>query len=207
MSQHRSQLVDFEEYKWLLKHGNTEVWYTKPDRVHLKMARQLEGTGREPPELVPLLNPQPIKIETPKVLASPPLTTPTDDDIYDCTAGHSAESGLGTCHQCSEERSEALDRTSLVYCSVYTTTQTNEHFTSSISGGQKIYKMMKCGSREAAVTEAFYAAGVEACNLVFSCVMRFGEDFEERNGPIKRVDELWMLAEEEKDSNTIRVFY
>jgi hypothetical protein len=73
--------------------------------------------------------------------------------------------------------------------------------------GRQIYKMIKCGSRAAAISEAFYATGVNGWNVAFSCVMRVGEDFEERSGKATPVEELWMLAEEEEESEHVRVFY
>jgi hypothetical protein len=141
--------------------------------------------------------------------ASRALTTPTDDDVYDCTAGHNIDGGYaGTCHQCSEEKSEALDATSLVYCLVLTTFQANNPFIhGSHFNGRQIYKMIKCGSREAATSEAFYATGLNGWSVAFSCVMRLGEDFEERTGKPKPVDDLWVLAEEEEDNDLVRVFY
>lgn len=37
--------------------------------------------------------------------------------------------------------------------------------------------------------------------------MKLGEEFEERSGTAKKVNELWMLAEEDDDEKTIKVFY
>jgi hypothetical protein len=73
--------------------------------------------------------------------------------------------------------------------------------------GHQIYKLVKCGGREAAVANAFYAAGVNGWSLAFSCVMKLGEDFEERSGTAKRVKELGMLAEEEDNEKVVKVFY
>jgi hypothetical protein len=69
--------------------------------------------------------------------------------------------------------------------------------------------VVKCGSREAAVFEAFYATGANGWHVAFSCVMRLGEDFRKRSGKTIAVKELWMLAEkeEEEDKDAIRVFY
>jgi hypothetical protein len=43
--------------------------------------------------------------------------------------------------------------------------------------------------------------------VVFSCVTRVGQSFEDRDGKAKKVDELWQLAEAEKDEKVVRVFY
>jgi hypothetical protein len=157
-----------------------------------------------------LYDARPVSLETPRLWASRALTAPTDDDVYDCTAGHTIDGGYtGTCHQCSEEKSDALDETPLVYCLIFTTCQASTPFVHGAHfNGRQIYKMIKCGSRAAAISEAFYATGVNGWNVAFSCVMRVGEDFEERSGKATPVEELWMLAEEEEEeSEHVRVFY
>jgi hypothetical protein len=137
------------------------------------------------------------------------MTTPTRDDIFECAAGHAVDDGYaGTCHECTDAKSDALESTPLVYCLVFSTCQASDPFIHGAHfNGRQIYKLVKCGSREAAVAEAFYAAGVNGWSLAFSCVMKLGEDFEERSGTAKKVNELWMLAEEENDEKTIKVFY
>jgi hypothetical protein len=211
VTQHSLQAADLEEYKWILKHGNTEVWYEKPQRSFFKQMKTLEGCSYELPELLPLFDARPVSLETPKLWASCALTTPTDDDVYDCTAGHAAEGTYtSTCHQCSEEKSEALDATSLVYYLILTTCQASNPFVhGSHFNGRQIYKMIKCGSREAAIAEAFYATGVNGWNIAFSCVTRLGEGFDDRNGNAQKVEELWILAEEDddEDASSVRVFY
>lgn len=201
-TQHRVHAADFEEHKWILKFGSPDFWYEKPARSYLRNIKGPEG-------LLHLLNARPVSLETPKVWASHALTTPTDDDIYDCPAGHVLDGGYAaTCHHCTDEKSEALDNTPLVYYLVLSTCQASDPFIHGAHfNGCQIYKLVKCGSREAAVAEAFYTAGVNGWSVAFSCVMRLGEDFEERSGKVKRVDELWMLAEEEEDEDAVRVFY
>jgi hypothetical protein len=208
-TQHRAYAADLEEYRWLLKHGVTEIWYEKPSRAYLKQMKALEGSGCEPKDLSAIYDARPVSLETTKVWASRALTTPTDDDVYGCTVGHITDGGYtGACHQCSEEKSEALEETALVYSIVLTTYQASNPFIhGSHFNGKPIYKVIRCGSRDAATAEAFYAAGVNGWNVAFSCVTRLDETFEERSGKTKKVDELWMLAEGEEDKETIRVFY
>jgi hypothetical protein len=209
VTQHRSQVADFQEYKWILKHGSTEFWYDKPQRAFFRQTKAVEGSSFEVPDLSPLFEARPVSLETPKLWASRAFTTPRDNDVYNCTAGHTTDSGnTNTCHQCSMEKSEALKDTPLLYCLVLTTFQASNPFVHGAHfNGRQIYKIVKCGSREAAATEAFFAAGANGWNVAFSCVMRLGEDFEERFGKVTPVEELWMLAEEEEDKNVVRVFY
>ncbi|KAI0570049.1 hypothetical protein TUN199_11814, partial [Pyrenophora tritici-repentis] len=61
--------------------------------------------------------------------------------------------------------------------------------------------------RDAAVSEAYHSAGVNGWNLAFSCVMRLGEDYDERDGKAKKVSHLWSLSEEDEDRKSIRTFY
>jgi hypothetical protein len=137
------------------------------------------------------------------------MTTPTRDDIFECAAGHAVNDGYaGTCHKCTDAKSKVLENTPLVYCLVFSTYQASDPYIhGSHFHGRQIYKLVKCGSREAAVAKAFYEAGVNGWSLAFSCVMKLGEDFEERSGTAKKVDELWTLAEEGDDEKTIKVFY
>jgi hypothetical protein len=211
VTQHGLQAEDLEEYKWILKHGNTEIWYEKPPRSFFKQMKALEGCNYKLPELLPLFDARPVSLETPKLWTSRALTTPTDDDVYDCTAEHAAGGTYtSTCHQCSEKKSEALDATSLAYYLILTTCQASNPFVhGSHFNGRQIYKMVKCGSREAAIAEAFYATGVNSWNIAFSCVTRLGEGFDDKNGNVQKVQELWMLAEDDvdRDDNTLRVFY
>jgi hypothetical protein len=211
ITQHAPQTADLEEYKWLLKYANTELWYEKPHRSFFRQMKALEGISYELPDPLPLFDARPVSLETPRLCASRALTTPTDDDIYDCTSGHTVEGGYAsTCHQCSEQKSEALEATDLVYYLVLTTYQASNPFIhGSHFNGRQIYKMIKCGSREAAAAEAFYTTGVNGWNVAFSCVTRLGEGFDDRNGTAEKMEELWMLAtdEDNDDENSVRVFY
>lgn len=209
VTRHKAHAADFDEYKWILKYGNTEHWYEKPNRAQLRSLKYLDNNRWAPDELLPLSNARPVSLETPKAWASAALTTPTDDDIYDCAAEHAVIGGYsGTCNRCTDEKAEALAKTPLVYYLVLTTFQASDPFIHGAHfNGKQIYKMIRCGSREAAVAESFYAAGVNGWNIAFSCVMRLGEDFEERFGTVQRANELWMFSDEAEDENAIRVFY
>jgi len=209
VSSYRAYIADFEEYKWLLQHGNTDVWYEKPKKSWIRHQDTLEASGCEPEELAAMDNARPVSLDTPRVWASPALTTPTDDDIFDCIGGHSIDDGFtGACPTCTDEKAEALDSTPLVYYLVLSTCQASDPFLHGAHfNGKPIYKLIKCGSRDAAVAEAFYSSGLNGWTVAFSCVMRVDETFEERDGKIKRVDDLWMLAEEEDEDDSVRVFF
>ncbi len=201
-ARHDAFPADFEEHKWIIKYGSPDFWYEKPVRSYLNKIQSSEG-------LLHLHNARPVSLETPKVWASPTFSTPRDNDIYGCISGHTLDGRYTEfCHQCTQEKSDALDNTPLVYCLVLSTCQASDPFIHGAHfNGCQIYRLVKCGSREAAAAEAYYAAGVNGWNIAFSCVMRLGEDFEERSGKVKRVKELWMLADEETDENVVRVFY
>jgi hypothetical protein len=208
VTQHRAHVTDYKEYKWLLKYGSTEIWYEKSSRAHLRTIRTPEANRWALDELLQLRDARPVSLETPKIWATAALTTPTDDDVYECAAGHAIEDGYADiCHQCTDEKSKALESTPLVYCLVLSTCQASDPFIHGAHfNGRQIYKLVKYGSREAAVAEAFYAVGVNGWNIAFSCVMKLGENFEKRSGKVKRVEKLWMLAEP-KETEVDRVFY
>ncbi|RYO03141.1 hypothetical protein AA0121_g13178 [Alternaria tenuissima] len=204
VSKHAASMADYKEFEWLLRHGTSGVWYEKPTNAYLRSV----GTPGAPQELTPLLDARPVSIETPKVWASKPTTTPIDDRILECVAAHDINEGYAeSCLECTIAKSEALKNTPLVYCLVFGTYQARDPYIhASHFNGRQIYKLVKCGSREAVVEEAFYTVGIEGWSLVFSCVMKLGEGFEERSKTAKKVDQLWMLAEKDDEKN-IKVFY
>ena len=210
MTLHPASMADYKEYEWLLKYGSSKIWYEKPSKALLRSVKTLKANRRAPYELLALHNARPVRLETPKVWASAAMTTPTDDDIFECVAEHPVDDGYdaGTCHRCTKTKSEALENTSLVYCLVFSTCQAADPFVQGAHfNGREIYRLVKCGSREAAVAETFHAAGVNGWSLDFSCVMKLGEDFEERCGTARKVNVLWTLAEEEADEKIVRIFY
>jgi hypothetical protein len=200
------------EFEWILKYATTEIWYEKLSNALLKRMKAAEFEGNEADEL-PVSGAKPNEIQTPKVWTSAALTTPTDDDIYECTAKHAAQmagaSYTRTCQQCTDAKSEALEATDLSYCLVFSSTQGHDFIMAGTTAncGRSIYKIVKCGSREAAIAEVFHATGLNGWNLVFSCVMRADESIDERGGKFRRVDDLWMLADNDDDDESVRVFY
>ena len=156
---------------------------------------------------------RPVSLETPRVWASAALVTPSDDDVYDCGKEHNtdgeadaSETFEGACPVCTDEKSEALDGTSLVYCVVLSTCQASEPFVHGAHfNGKTMFRVVRCGTREGASAEAFYAAGVNGWSIVFSCVFREGEKV---GGKVRRVEELWELGEEDEGvEEGARVFY
>lgn len=210
ITSHRAQATDFEEVKWLIQYGDTETWYEKPSNAVLKRMRAAESAGSEPDEL-PTSSAKAIEHQTPKIWASDALSTPLDDDVQGCLADHpQAQSWCKTCHSCGEAKSRALEATDLAYYLVFQSTQASDSFGpgSCISGGRQVYKLIKCGSKETAVAEAFHASGNNGWNLVFSCITRAGVNVGERGGKFKRVKSLWMLADDDADDDeSVRVFY
>lgn len=151
----------------------------------------------------PMPQAMPISLETPKVWASAALTTPVDEAVRQAMV----PMGSASLHF-ARQQMKALKSTSLVYCVVITTYHTEGiMYQGTQHGGRQIYKLIKCGSREAAIMEAFHAAGMNGWNVAFSCVMRLGEDFEERCGKAKQIERLWELGLEEHAGDEIRVFY
>ncbi|KAF1980136.1 hypothetical protein BU23DRAFT_594464, partial [Bimuria novae-zelandiae CBS 107.79] len=174
---HRAHIADFEELKWLLQHGSTDTWYTTPPRAWLRAQDTADAAGAaDLPSRVE--HARPVSLETPRVWASAALVTPTDDDVYDCATGHTlANTGAapfsGACPTCTDEKTEALEATPLTYYVVLATCQASEPFVHGAHfNGTQIYKLVKCGSRDAAAAEAFYAAGVNGWSVVFSCAVR-----------------------------------
>ncbi|KAF2999755.1 hypothetical protein E8E13_005019 [Curvularia kusanoi] len=208
---HGAQTTDFLEISWLLRHGTTELWYEKPSNALLKRMNCAEESGTEADELTSSTA-KPSETETPKVWASAALTTPTDKRIHVCDATHKQQdpedSLIMTCKRCTVKKSNALQATDLAYCLVFSTAPSpNFMVPPGDNNNRQMYKLVKCGSREAAISEVFHAVGLHGLNLVFSCVMRASEDVLKRGGKFKRVSDLWMLGGADRDEEGVRVFY
>lgn len=212
VTSHRAQATDLKEFEWLLKYASSETWYEKPGNALLKRMKNAELAGDEADEL-PASSAKPIEIQTPKVWSSAALTTPIDDDIYECTAKHAPEDAGASfdriCQQCTEAKSEALEAIDLSYCLVFNSAQAQDFVVAGGSGygGRPIYKLVKCGSREAAAAEIFHATGLNGWNLVFSCILKANEGVKDGITEFRRVEDLWMLADDDDDETTVRVFY
>jgi hypothetical protein len=210
---HGATPSDLEIYLWLLKFGGPEQWYERPEASKLKQMSILDASGCAPDDLKALDNPKPTSRQVPQIWISAALRTPTDDDIFNCMAGHSTDRDFaGACHQCTDEKCEALEKTSLVYILILSTFQMKDYDYPGKEGGtgngKNIYKMVRCGRREAAAAVAFYNAGVNGWSVVFSCVMVEGEtELRGKGVVVERVNDLWRLAEKSQSGETIRVFY
>lgn len=174
--------------------------------------KRAEADGHEADELASSVI-KPAEIQVPKVWVSAALTTPTDKKIHVCAAAHKhdldEDSLVMTCRRCTDKKANALQATELAYCLVFNSTQAAEYMPMThTTSAKQVYKLVKCGSREAAVAEVFHAVGRNGWNLVFSCVMRASDDVEERGAKFKRVSDLWMLAgADHDDEEGVRVFY
>lgn len=208
---HPADAGDFEEFKWIIQYGDTDVWYAKPGRLRLRQMARQERAGREPDALPVIQDPTPISAHIAKTWASAALTTPLTYELGCCSSGHSVDSDLACCEPCKEEKQEALSSISLQYCVVVSTwfdpkvaMPIRDRDAALLK--QRMYSLIRCGSREAAVSAA-HTVAIHGWNTVFSCVLRLGETPDDRSGPFERVDEIWDLAEEANDLTTIRVFY
>jgi hypothetical protein len=191
LMRHQAYEADYQEYEWLLRFADTGVWYEKPNRLQSASVDRHGAIPSSSNKVMPMEHPKPVCLELPKVWASAALTT-------------SLENATTVVDQ---HGPKALKSKPLVYCLVMST---HESFVETVPEkcyGLQIYKLVKCGSREAAVTEAFFAAGVQGYNVVFSCVMRLDEDFTGRFGNARKVEQLSDLALENYSIDNVRVFY
>jgi len=207
VTRHQAHVADFEEHHWILKYGSPEQWYERPSRsAYMNIAYR---ANRFPAEcLTAVLDARPVSLENPRVWASAAIVTPADDNVFECAVGHACSQFSGICGTCTAEKAEVLEGTPLVYYLVLSTCQASDPFVHGAHfNGKQIYKLVKCGSREAAVAEAFYSAGINGWNVAFSCVMRLGEDFDERCGDVEKMEDLWQLGEDATDEDCVRAFY
>lgn len=203
---HQAYAADYQEYEWLFRHADTGIWYEKPSKSssskhHPKRDDEPFSTPQDKVLAVP--NAKPLSLELPKVWASAALTTLLDD----VSRGTDAASSSGSQYQSTSLAQS--DSMPLVYCLVISTFDADHTFPPQVHyKGRHIYKLIKCGSREAAVLEAFYAAGVHGWNVLFTCVMRLGEEFEDKAGKAMKV-RLAQLArgESEGEKEGVSLFY
>lgn len=200
---HQAEPGDFEEFKWIIQYGDTNVWYTKPGRIRLRQMARQERTGREPDPLPVIEDPNIVAEFIATTWATAALRTPLSYELGCCSSGHSVDSDMA-CESCKEEKQEALSSISLQYCIVIAAWHDSNARSRMLK--DRIYSLIRCGSREAAVSAA-HASATIGCSTLFSCVLRLGETPDDRNGPFERVDDIWDLAEEANDLTTIRVFY
>lgn len=206
---HQAEPGDFEEIKWILQYGDTEVWYAKPGKLQLRQMARQERAGREPDALPMVRGQRVANIANVRVWASAALSTPLIYELGCCSSGHSVDSDLACCLPCKEEKQDALASISLQYCVVSSTYNVETDENPRGRGCwfmERMYSLTRCGSREAAASAA-YSMALQGQEVVFSCVMRLGETPDDRSGPFERVDEIWDLADEANDLNSIRVFY
>lgn len=179
LMRHQAHAADYQEYEWLLRFAATGVWYDKPIKF------QSSGV------LEPKTHSNPMCLELPKVWTSAALTTSLDNPTT----------------VVDQRRSKALKTIPLVYCLVLSAYESFMGIVPERNRGTLMYRLVKCGSREAAVTEAFFAAGVHGYNVTFACVMRLDEDFAGSSGRAKKVEQLSDLAVESHSRMDVRVFY
>ncbi|KAF2271477.1 uncharacterized protein EI97DRAFT_267175 [Westerdykella ornata] len=190
---HDAAPADLDNYRWILQHGSPDAWYARP----CKAAETALLSGSSIMESCDIGSAPVQCCQIPRVWASAALTTPDRD-----------EESCDSCDSCG--CSNSLRRpclSPLVYNIVVSTFAVPAEGSSYNSYGRQVYRLFKCGSRDAAVAEVFYTAGMLGWNVVFSCVMRKGETFDEQSGPIDRVHKLRSLIEEGRDGEKVRVFY
>jgi hypothetical protein len=205
MSHHPAEMVDFKEFEWIIKFGPSSSWCVKPSASEIERLSQPRNCGTEPWEVPKCTSSILTRLDTVKVWAAAPLTTPLDDIVFECTVdGHSQRNDLGPCRSCTAGKSAAVKGTQLVYYLVF---ETQEH-NGVLPFPDSLYKLIKCGSREAAVEQVLLGSGINGWNLVFSCIFRYRECFNDFSGSgIRRVNSLWGLSEDAEDQQMIRVFF
>lgn len=187
--QHPAQAADLQDYEWLLRFADTGLWYEKPGRPQPAHIGRNEGTPPSANKVIPMSHPQPMSLNLPKVWASAALATSLDNTAI-------------------QHQPRSLKSTPLVYCLILSTYDTASNMLpDGKSHGRQMYKLVRCGSREAAVAEAFYAAGVHGWNVSFACVMRLDEDFVGTFGKAKKVKQLSKLGLDNYVREDVRVFY
>jgi hypothetical protein len=204
---HPASPADVKEYAWILEHGASGFWYTKPSLSWLSNQDTLRAPAQSLSDM-PAVDPaRPVSLEMPRLWVTAALATPIDDDVYDCGKhGRDVNGSDGACPVCTKEKSEILNGTSLVYCIVLSTYQASEPFVDGAHfNGKEIFKVVKCGTRERASAEAFYATVLNGWSVELSCVLREGEMLTKN---AKRVEKLWELGEEDAIvKEGARVFY
>jgi len=72
--------------------------------------------------------------------------------------------------------------------------------------GQSIYKVLRCGSREAALSEVYYQAGNFGISTVFCCAFKEGADIMKAK-MFRRVQDVENLGMPVKIQGRVKVFY
>lgn len=204
MTLHQAHRADFETFRWLIQFGITEVWCEQPQPFFHQDVSTVRYSGPKIGDPRTVNNPFPVKLDIPRVWASSALTDSSDDKIQDCTSDHVTKDDLGG----SFAKCDTLEATSLIYCIILSSfqardlTASNHHL-----HGRQIFKLIKCGSRDAAIAEVLCASVMYGWNVAFSCVMREDENFPQKQGIYEKVGKLGMLAGAAANKNVIRVFY
>jgi hypothetical protein len=222
---HHAAPYDFSHYSLMMRIGKPYEWYKWPSSTSIQQLNaylvlgETCSTGSIMESIIsPLCTDDgdtfvPYSQPTPRVWAPVALTAPSDEDMEDCT--HGVEDRPCDCLERNSKISDALERTPLVYYVVMSTWHIQQY------GNRNrittpIFKTVRCGSRDAAAAEIFYAAGAHGWSTVFAAVGRESEIdlFEKGVAKVERVTGLWGLAELDKDEeknakeqSTVKMFY
>ncbi|KAJ0417148.1 hypothetical protein BJY00DRAFT_316105 [Aspergillus carlsbadensis] len=213
---HPASHYDFTRWLPLLALGVPETWYmfsntdtlisTSLNQPHLAPATT---------SLKPLQDPRPVGLRLPRIAANDPLHPP-----------HSTASLTPI-----KSDSGPLPPPDLIYFSIQSsitghTTNRSGRWVSPDRGmmpdlagpgagttGATIYRVVRCGSREEAAAQAFYAAGGNRWSTLFTCVVVGGKRVLSQRVLVadgegyERVQSLGELVEDGEGNRKIRVFY
>jgi hypothetical protein len=221
LMQHHARPYDLSAHLLFLRFAMSHVWYRQPDLEQFhKIDSKLRSADVESLSLLVA----PLMLTTDKCYFKPekqsiprlwvPLALSATEIDGNCSELH----GDDCCCPRTEENCMAmLKTTSLVYYVVYTTYHTGD----SVPRGKRlerllpIYKVVRYGSSQAALSDIFYSAGVHGLSTAFACVGR-EEDMsalEKGQHKIERAEYLWELsdaavaAEDDRKSKVIKMLY
>ncbi|KAF2752586.1 hypothetical protein EJ05DRAFT_295003 [Pseudovirgaria hyperparasitica] len=192
---HNAGSYDFAKHSSLLRAAEIEVWYRWPaasDESHMlslckrgELASATEYLSTE----VEGRSISPLNASITRVWASHVFTT------------------------CTHTVANNLENTSLVYIVVLSAYMdlAPDFSARGPSPTEKVFKVLRFGSRESAAAEAFYASGVQGWDMVFSCVVRsdalsaLGKGLDVIR--VEKIHELANVDEREVGGDYVRAFY
>jgi hypothetical protein len=214
---HPASHYDFTRWLPLLALGVPETWYMFSNTDTL-ISTSLNQPHLAPPNtsLKPLQDPRPVGLRLPRIAANDPLHP-----------SHSASSLTPI-----KTESGTLPPPDLIYLSIQSsitghTTNRSGRWVSPDRGmmpdlagngtgttGASIYRVVRCGSREEAAAQAFYAAGGNRWSTLFTCVVVGGKRVLSQRVLVadgegyERVSSLGELVEgTEGENGKIKIFY
>ncbi|KAL2827675.1 hypothetical protein BJY01DRAFT_135806 [Aspergillus pseudoustus] len=217
---HAASRYDFTHWLPLLALGAPETWYAFSNNDSV-ISTSLKQPLLAAPNtyLRPLGDPRPVGLRIPRISANDPLHP-----------HHSSLSAPKLKTEAEASPAAGQQDLDLIYLSIQSsitghTTHRSGRWVSPERGmmpdlagsgttGSSIYRVVRCGSREEAATQAFYAAGGNRWSTLFTCVV-VDDGHRALSGRVlvldgegyERVRSLGELVEGEGKRGKIRVFY